>query len=273
MAPNESTSRRGLLLALGAAALGVGGYAMGAGGTGADGRLGGLSNPLESTPTGQGRFSLSNGGYLAAEWVGGTTLEITFDDNPPMHRWYLIGPAPERRLIESGSPPRNGGTRRVDLELPIQAGEYRLTGAEVDLQPEQIGASSEQTGTASFRVTDDIRLMGVEPLGDGSGRAELTVRNTGSCPLEVAGARFSPAVPGTGTRKYAFFEDAATLLLPNESHTGVTTSYPFTVPNTDRVEVPDEYLVGVWAHDEPWAFRVRGDDIDALADIPSSLSP
>lgn len=230
-----------------------------------DSDIGGIGQP-----TGQRRFNLSAGGYDAVEWLDDGRLRITFQDDPPMQEWYLVGPKPERKVLASGRPPNFGGTRTVALNHPVSVGEYLLTGAKIEADPDSImGMEAERTGTARFTVEPDLLLTAVEASGEDGYRAQVTVRNVGSAPYRVEGVKFGDSVPGTGTWNFMGFRSEPPVLVPTNAVTLTSDEKPFYNPETESQTVPETFRVGIWAHEQAFWFEYDAGELRRVEKTPT----
>lgn len=162
-------------------------------------------------------FGLLSGGFEKVSWHENGDLLINFADDPEMAEWGLVSPEPERNLLASGTPAEFGGTKRANLRgnYPLSPGEYLLIGAKLSKSDDNwMGVESERTGKVTFSVKPNIVLESAKPA-ENPAYAELTLKNTGTAPVPVKGAKIT-GVPHDDYR-YEFFEEGETFLLPSET--------------------------------------------------------
>jgi hypothetical protein len=185
--------------------------------------------------------------FEKVSWLDHGDLEIHFKDDPDMMQWGLISQEPEREIIETGFPPQYGGRKTVRLRdrYPLQPGTLKLIGAKYEQADDsRFGMEADRTSTVTFPIEPEVSIVNAQPASD-SERVQLTIKNTGTTPTPVKGAKIT-GVP-TEDNRYEIFQDGSVFLLPNESTT-VLSRRP--VLASESCTYPEQFDASLYTSDQ-----------------------
>jgi hypothetical protein len=189
-------------------------------------------------------FGLTSGGFEKVSWADNGDLLVNFEDNPDMHEFAVVGPEPEKNVIATGTPDPYGGQVRVNMNYPLEQGEYTIFGAKMDISGQ--AWEVDRTGTVKFPVNSQLEVVEVTQADDET-NADITLRNTGTAPIQALGVAFE-GIPNVFAEDYMGFKNGEKpLLLPDEETVVTSSRDPFLKEN--GVSVPNQYNVSVISGD------------------------